>query len=297
MRGTYPAAHELGLDDIEIALFEYYMRLRQIYKKAGDEFWAAMEAWELLDGIEEALQNEFAAAAAASRDDMQSQIETADHSLGIPTISATVIYTPGMYNAEIRADAARLVAESSAGSLILMLDDVFQRLRHSIVPKAPYASEFRIGQILDGSAHMSTLLYASGNAYRHSKDWVDLVNSDGKIDFHHREYDRAKKSLEILSGAIGLTQVASESVCVATLTVLGRDQMSASGPFERLWDRTEEAGLDFAAIYCEDDSAERVREALLYQDAYNRVETSFSMDERLFRPWSEDEPEDPTDGG
>ena len=243
---------------------------------------------ELLDGIEDALEKEFAAAAEAASDDVPAQIETADRSRGIPTISVTVVYTPGMYNAEIRADAARLVAESSAGSLVLMLDDVFQRLRHSIVPKAPPPNEFCIGALLDGSVHMSTLLYALGNAYRHSKDWAGLVSQDGRIDTCHRDYGRANRSLEILKRAIGLDHVAHESVCVATLTVLGQDRMRVGEPFKRLWDRTEEAGNDFAATYCkQDDSAERVREAISFQDAYNRVETSFSRDERLFRPASE----------
>jgi hypothetical protein len=282
----FPVADELGLHDDEVALFEFFLRLGFLRGKLEEEFESAFDAWSELVEIEDALASEWAA--------MRPEPEASESSRPFQTLVMNIIYTPGLSAGELREEACRLRAESAAGSLILMLDDVIQRLRHEVLDStgAPSAVEFRLGDLLGGSAHLTTLVYAAGNAYRHAKDWEGLVNSDGAVDQKHLQYKRAKKTLAVLDDTVGLDAVVGRNVCVASLSLLSLAPGTIPS-FDLLWSRLEDVAVAFADEYCsEEDSYERVCEALEYQAAYNSIEASFSMNERLFHR-SEPNPSEP----
>jgi hypothetical protein len=285
MRFGFPITDELELDDEEAVLFDFILRLRFLQNKLEEEFDAAFKAWDNLVVIEDAVANEWKAMGE------NIQIEPPDSSVNqiIPTLVMPIIYTPGLYAAELREEATLLQAESSAGSFILMLDDVFQRLRHEIVDSTgkPVAAEFKFCEILDGAGYVTTLVYAAGNAYRHAKDWNGLVDMDGIVNVKHRQYSKAKTTLAILDATIGLNSVAGENVCIAALAILSME--SASCQFDVLWDKLDVIAREFASDHGTNcDAYERVQNALEYQEAYNSIEVSFSMDERLFRASDEE---------
>ena len=275
----FPAIDEFGLDDFEASLFDYFVRLDFLRENLRQQFDSAFEFWAELSEIESAVANEWEA---MGREAMQVIPADPERGRSLPTIVANVIYTPGLYSGEMRQEATLLCAESSAGSFILMADDVLQRLRHEIAGSAndPPAAQFALCAIADGTAHATTLIYAAGNAYRHNKDWDGLIDSSGRVNTAHRQYRAAKTTLSILEATVGLEAAYGRNVCCAALAMLSS---LAEPSFESAWKRFDEIGEDFADQYCErDDAFRRVQEALEYQSNYNSVEVSFSTDMRLF---------------
>ena len=281
----FPFFDDYELDERERALCEYFMRLQCMYDKAGSEFDYVVATSHEIDTLREAISNEFNAMVQNGTEEMQSQLEAADENQ-IETLSLPLIYTPGLGAAEIREQSALLRAESSAGSLILMMDDAIQRLRHSAWDhgkNAPKAGEFRLGSLVGASGYATTLIYAAGNAYRHAKDWDGLLSDAGIVDIGHRQFKDSRRTLDIIQAAIGLKAVVNSATCIAALNALSVVQDSPP-TFEALWDgRLTDIGRDFARIYCaESDAYVRVSDALSYQKSVTSMEVSFSNDERLW---------------
>jgi hypothetical protein len=177
MDADFPMFEDLGLSANEVALFIFQMRLRLVRKKAEAEFDDALRAFAEWGALREALKREWAAM-------------TEDACGGVRLL------TPGYAMGEIREHAALLRAECSAGTIVLLLDDAFQRLRMAIEPeaRAPSKSEFKLTS-LPGGAYLSALVYAAGNAHRHTKDWLGTVlDENGVANEQHKDYGKAKGS-------------------------------------------------------------------------------------------------------
>lgn len=280
----FPAFDEFDLGDNERNVCEYFMRLQCMFDRAQDDFVYVFATWRELSEIREAISEEYAAMAKEALDNkvIRAPSGPGDH----PTIEAVMIHTPGLSMGELREQSALLRAESAAGSLILMMDDAIQRLRHTVWnPKAktPYPSDFTLGELDGERGHVATAIWAAGNAYRHSKDWEGLVDIDGNVDVKHSNYATSRRTLEILERLVGLDKVGKSCVCVATLEAISR---SGDKPdIGALWEGALTAvGDEFAERYCnEDDAQERIEEALKYLAAYNEMEISFSMNSKLYR--------------
>lgn len=277
----YLALDEFDLDDLELALCEYFLRLEFLREKLQNEFDDAFTAWADATSMGEAAEAEFGAIVKQATENIR--IEEPGPG-GIGRIELPMIYTPAAATAELKEESFFLQAESAAGSLVLILDDVIQRLRQAVSDEEtgqPRSAEFAVGKLLSGATFVSTAIYAAGNAYRHSKDWKGLVGSDGLVNTKHRQYKLAKGSLRILEPVVGLPAVADENVCIATVAAIS---LQVEKPdFAVLWDRLSDLGRDFAEQYCDqEDAFNRVLEALEYQRSYASIEVSLSGDERIY---------------
>jgi hypothetical protein len=276
----FPAFDEFDLTTRELGLAEFIMRLEFVDAKLRAEFAEMLGSWRTYESLGDAIAAEFAA---AEREAMETARGLTD-AKEIADAVLPVIYTPGAANAEIREQAARLTAEVSAGSIILILDDVFQRLRNVVYDaalKAPTPAQFKIGTVRGG--HLSTAVYAAGNAYRHIRDWEGIVDENGVVQPAHRQFGKAKGSLALLAQFVGLTAIANETICCAVVEAASR-QPGVDLDFDGLSARLNASARDFALRYCEDGLASfvKVREALDYQDAMRNIELSHSHDERWY---------------
>ena len=277
----YLALDDFDLDDLELALCEYFLRLEFLCEKLQREFDDAFTAWAEATAMGEAVQAEFDAIVKQATESVRIEQPAPG---GIGRIELPMIYTPAAATAELKEESLFLQAESAAGSLVLILDDVIQRLRHAVSDEQtgqPRSAKFELGELLGGVTFLSTAIYAAGNAYRHSKDWKGLVGPDGVVNTTHRQYKLAKGSLRILEPVVGLPAVADENVCIATVAAIS---LRGENPrFAVLWDRLSDLGRAFAKQYCDEEGAfDRVLEALEYQRSYASVEVSFSGDERIY---------------
>ena len=283
----FPGFDEFDLDDEEQSLCQYFLRLQCIFEKAQDEFEYVFTTWEKIERIRKAIGDEYAAMAKDGQDQMIANLQ-APASPGEPIrLEVPLIYMPALGAAEIREQSALLKAESSAGSLILMMDDAIQRLRHSILSpetKTPYPTDFTLGRIArkEGVA-VATAVYAAGNAYRHAKDWDGLVNEAGHLNEKHRNYKESRRTLAILETLVGFKPIADGCVCVETLRVISLDHNGKPG-IGILWDGSmTDIGLQFAEEYCErEDAYSRVEEALRHHHDYNNFELSHSGNSDLY---------------
>jgi hypothetical protein len=280
----FPAFDEFDLDTDEQNVCEYFMRRQCMFDRAQDDFEYVFSTWCELSEIREAISAEYSAMAEEALENKV--LRPPSHPGEYPTIEAVMIHTPGLSMAELREQSALLRAESAAGSLMLMMDDAIQRLRHTVwdpESKTPLASEFTLGRLGEERGHAATAIWAAGNAYRHSKDWEGLVDADGNIMERHPNYSQSVRTLNILARVAGLDKIYKSSVCVATLEAIS----SAAGkPYiGTLWDGSlTSIGREFAERYCErDDAYERVSEALEYLSAYSEIELSFSQNPNLYR--------------
>ncbi|MCC6387406.1 MAG: hypothetical protein IT302_08495 [Dehalococcoidia bacterium] len=281
----FPAFDDFDLNDRELALTAYFTRLEFIAPKLKQELNDTLLARKACNELEATLQGEFDAMVAAAFE--HAQVERPQPG-GIGRITLPLIYTPGAAAAELRMEAFRLQAESAAGALMLMLDEVVQRLRHETgaptTGEAPYprhASEFVLGT-LGAKDNVSTLIYAAGNAYRHAKDWEGLVNEFGILDQSHHEYAKARRTLDILSCSIDLVQVFRESTCIASVERLTGDDVGRA-PFTVLWDRLHDVGRDYANTYASGvASLDKAVSALDAQHDYAMAQVSFSGDDQLW---------------
>lgn len=281
-----PAFDEFDLDESEQALCEYFLRLEFLAGKIEQEVIDALGAWRKCAELEEAIQGEFDAMIQAALRHVT--IEEPTEPGGLGRLSLPIIYTPGAAAAELQIEALRLQSESAAGALLLMIDEVIQRLRHSTKdpetgqgPHPKHAGEFALGR-LGADEHVTTLIYAAGNAYRHAKDWVGLVDHTGAIDPNHRDYRNSRRTLDLLEKSISLVRVHDEIPCLAAIQRLTG---VAARPFSALWDQLNLVGRDYAATYAQGaQSFDKVLEALDAQRAYACVQASFSGNEHL---WSE----------
>ncbi len=265
---SFPFLDEFGIDEREKSLAEFLMRLQFIKPKVEIEFIDSFVSWKEVQSLRDALQAELAA-------------------MHADAVNGVSIYTPGFAAAEIREQSALLRAESAAGSLVLMLDDITQRLRQSVwdtTTMGPKAPDFALGPLPKTSGHTTTLIYASGNAYRHSRDWKGLIREDDSVNDEHEQYPRAKASLAILEPIIGLAAIPSNMTCILSVAALSLDN-SGRITFEALWDEAiSSIAPDFARQFCKQQNAfERVTEALEYQEAIGSMEVSYSGDNRLFQ--------------
>lgn len=279
----FPAFDEFDLDNEERALCEYFLRLQCVFDRAQDEFHYVFATWQKLKLIRQAIQEEYDAMCCEGQAHMH--VEPSDVPGVAGTISVPLIHMPGLSAGELREQSALLRAESAAGSLILMVDEIVQRLRHSIwdeATKSPKPTEFKLGELPSGVGYASTAVYAAGNAYRHAKDWDGLVDTSGAVDGKHRNYRESRHTLEILERLIGLEAVATRSACIATLARLSITNGHPS--IGLLWDgHVTNVGRDFAKLYCErEDAFDRVEEALKYHASYSSFELSHSGNSWLF---------------
>ena len=193
-----------------------------------------------------------------------------------------------MAAAEVRIEAHRLEAESAAGALLLMLDEVIQGLRLATMdsrtgepPYPKHASEFALGA-LGADDSVSTLIYAAGNAYRHANDWLGLVDGSGVVDESHVAYGRARRTINLLNRSIDLARVSERSTCVASVERLTHGDAGRSS-FETLWEHLRDVGRDYARTYAQGSSSfDRAVAALAAQHEYARIPASFSGDEKLW---------------
>lgn len=287
----FPAFDEFDLDDDERSVCEYFMRLQCMFERAQDDFGYVFATWRELNEIREAISEEFAAMAKGALENriIRPPSGPGDH----PTIEAVMIHTPGLSMGELREQSALLRAESAAGSLILMVDDAIQRLRHTVwdaKAKSPYPSDFTLGKLDAGRGHVATAIWAAGNAYRHSKDWEGMVDTNGNIDTKHPNYAASVRTFAILEPLVGLDKIGKDCVCVATLEVVSSFRRNKPS-MEALWDGALTAvGHEFAETYCEDEDAQqRIDDALRYLHDYNNFEISFSGNSKLYRTDDDDD--------
>ena len=262
----FPLFDEFALSETELALATFLMRLDFVGNRVRLELRGYDDELRRYMQLGEFIRAEFEAASADAE----------------ASGANIIIYTPAVARAEIEETSARMSAECCAGSAIMMLDDVFQRLRQEVWNdslKQPKKSAFRIGRARDGST--STLIYAAGNAYRHLRDWGNIVKRDGSCDIESLDKN-VRETVTLLKEGVDLVAVYRNLVCCSVLDVLcGHPERGRS--FDNLLENLESAALDFASQYCDGEiSLERVRKAIDYQSDISSMEISYTNNDVVF---------------